>query len=185
MAYRNQPNGDKSPAPIPSTNKTNRVNFHTVSPYRLAAAFDIPVDKIFHLAEMGYLCLVDVKDGPTCVPDERIVEFPLPEIEIPVRVVDRVSILLWLCGLDEGTSYPVFNKYMEMELIRIARLPELQRTEQGLRFLLRYRDAEAVMKAVARIRAEDMAAMLIQGKSQQHKRKLEKLMGIPRGLLDK
>lgn len=169
----------------PNSLKAKRVETQTVSPYRLAAALDIPVEKVFLLAEMGYLCSVDVRDGPVEMPNNRIVRFPLPEIKIPIRVIDRASILLWLLGLDAGSTYPVFNSYIEQDMIRIARLPEVQRTEQGLRMLLRYRDAEEIMKAISRARAGDMAAVLIQKQSKKHKRKMERLMGIPTGMLDK
>ena len=155
---------------------------NTVTIGDLADAVGVRPEVIQALADAGYLCTVPV-EGPCSVYDRIAKGQPGKYPPTMIRVVDRASILLWLLDLDRGVRVPEFNVYIETELIRIARLPEPARTEQSLRVLLRYRDAEVIMQSVARIRAEDMAAVLIQRKSKQHKRKLEKLMGLPKGSL--
>ena len=160
------------------------VKRNTVTIGDLADALGVRREVIEALADAGYLCTVPV-NGPCSVYDRIAKGKPGKSLPTMVRIVDRASILLWLMDLDRGVSVPTFNRYIEMELIRIARLPDPQRTEQGIRLLLRYRDAEEIMKSVSRMRAGDMAAVLIQKKSKAHKRKLERIMGIPSGMLDK
>jgi hypothetical protein len=67
---------------------------------------------------------------------------------------------------------------MEIEIHRIAKLQEPARTEQALRCLLRYRDAEAIVVAVSKMRAGDVAAMEIKRLSNNYKRKLARIAGI-------
>ncbi len=85
--------------------------------------------------------------------------------------------MLWLLGID-NKYIPVFNFHIEKELMRIAALDEPMRTEQALKMLLRYRDAETIVKAVAKIRSGDVAAVEIQRLNYKYKRKMEKLAGV-------
>ena len=139
---------------------------------------DVSVQKIYALAEMGYLCLVTDDGKPIRSFGDRIVRFPLPDIRVPIRIVDRASIMLWLAGMDEGSTFPRFSKFIEVELMRIARLPQPQKTEQALRMLLRYRDAETIVKALAKARSGDVAAVQIQKLSARYKRRLMRISGI-------
>jgi len=158
--------------------KAQRVKSQTVSPYRLAAALDIPVDRILALADAGYLCLVGRKDRQLRLDSDRVVKFPLPERPIPIRVVDRISIILWLLGLDEGSTFPCFDKRVEMEIMRIGRLKEPMRTEQAIRMILRYRDAEELVATLAKARAGDVASVRIKTLSRGYKMKMARLAGL-------
>lgn len=158
------------------------VKQNTVTISELADAVGVRGEVIEALADAGYLCAIPI-EGPSGVYNRIAKGQPGKHPPTMIRVIDRASILLWLLDLDRGARVPEFNKYIEVELIRISRLPDPQRTEQSLRLLLRYRDAEVIMQSVARIRAGDMATVLIQQQSKKHKRKLEKLMGLPKGSL--
>ena len=149
-----------------------------ISASRLAAALDIPVNRIRALVDAGYLCIVNSCDGKSY----RIVKSNPPD-KIPARIVDRASIMLWLAGMDKSRMIPVFNVYIEKEIMRIARLQEPFKTEQAIRMLLRYRDAEEIVKAVSKARAGDVAAVEIERLSARYKRQLAKMSGLE-GLLD-
>jgi hypothetical protein len=147
----------------------------TVAPSELARSLSIPLDRIMALADAGYLCKVPcpAKYGV----GYRIAKSSLPK-DLPPRVIDRISIALWLLGLDQGRYQPVFNFYIEREIMRIAKLPLIQRTEQAVKLIRRYRDAEEIVSAVSRIRAGDAAAIEIQIRSEKYKRRLALLAGI-------
>ena len=146
----------------------------------LARALDIPADRIRALIDHGYLCTV--KNGRRkrndSIIDTELVLKSNPPSSIPQPIVDRQNVMLWLMGLDDPRGYPRFNKHMEMEIHRIAKLPDPVRTEQALRLLLRYRDAESIVTAIAKMRAEDVAAVEIKRLSGNYKRKLAYMAGI-------
>jgi hypothetical protein len=145
-----------------------------VSVRRLADALDIPVNRIRALVDAGYLCTVPNQANRG---GYRIVKSNPPD-KIPERVVDRASVMLWLAGMDKGRTVPVFNIYIEKEIMRIAKLDEPFRTEQALKMLLRYRDAETIVEAVSKARSGDVAAAEIARLSNNYKRRLARMGGL-------
>lgn len=63
---------------------------------------------------------------------------------------DRVSMMLWLCGLPpvNAGEIPPYDIVMQREAMRVARLKEPQRTERAIRLLLRYRDGKQIRDAL-------------------------------------
>jgi hypothetical protein len=145
----------------------------TVTPLDLSEALDIPIDRIQALADAGYLLKIPYKNGN----GYRIAKSNPPK-DLPPRIVDRISIALWLLGIDRGKYQPIFSLYIEREIMRIAKLPLIQRTEQAVKLIRRYRDAEEIVSAVSRIRAGDAAAIEIQIRSEKYKHRLARLAGI-------
>lgn len=94
------------------------------------------------------------------------------------RHVDRISMLLWLCGLDTPNPMqsPMFDVVMEREARRVAKLPEPARTDAALLLLGRYRDAveiaDALHRGDRRLREERMA------KGDKFRDSVEKAAGI-------
>ena len=146
----------------------------TVTVANLARQLKVHTNVIRAMVDAGYLCTIKMKD--TTWPGYRIVKSNPPS-RIPPRIIDRASVMLWLLGID-NKYIPVFNFHIEKELMRIAALDEPMRTEQALKMLLRYRDAETIVKAVAKIRSGDVAAVEIQRLNHKYKRKMEKLAGV-------
>ena len=150
-----------------------------ISPSKLASTLDIPVARIHALANAGYLCKVPCRDLFRKGDDyyHIVRSRPLPK-NLPVRVVDRASILLWLMGLDVGRTFPVFDIYIEMELQRIAKLPMIQRTEQAIKMLRRYRDAEEIVAALAKAGSNNVAAAEIKRLGKGYKMEMLRLAGL-------
>ena len=144
----------------------------TVSLSRLAQALDIAPDKIKALADAGYLCTTRGKFG------QRLIVKVSPPERLPPRVVDRISVALWLLGLNQGKYQPCFNKNIEMEIMRINRLKEPMRTEQAIRMILRYRDAEELVATLAKARAGDVASVRIKTLSRGYKMRMARIAGI-------
>ena len=144
----------------------------TVSLSRLAQTLDIAPDKIKALADAGYLCTTRGKFG------QRLIVKVSPPERLPPRVVDRISVALWLLGLDKGRYQPCFSQSIETEIMRIARLKEPMRTEQSIRMILRYRDAEELVATLAKARAGDVASVRIKSLSHGYKVRMARLAGI-------
>ena len=144
----------------------------TVSLSRLAQTLDIAPDKIKALADAGYLCTTKGKFG------QRLIVKVSPPERLPPRVVDRISVALWLLGLDKGRYQPCFSQSIETEIMRIARLKEPMRTEQSIRMILRYRDAEELVATLAKARAGDVASVRIKSLSHGYKVRMARLAGI-------
>jgi hypothetical protein len=139
----------------------------------LAKALHIPVDRIHALIDAGYICGFPIDKSKKII---KVVKSNPPE-DIPDRVVDRISIVLWMLGLDKGYQ-PNFSLHVERRIMRIAKLPVVQRTEQAVKLIRRYRDAEAIVEAVSLARAGDVAMVEIKRQSAKHKLKMAILAGI-------
>lgn len=78
------------------------------------------------------------------------------------RAKDRISLLLWMCGLDGADQLarrpPTYAKSLDTEISRIARLPEPHRTAVATELLSRFVDASAIANGVRadlrRVRAQ-------------------------------
>jgi len=138
----------------------------------LARQLNVHTNVIRAMVSAGYLCTIPSASWP----GYRVLKSNPPS-KIPDRIIDRASVVLWLMGIDDKYM-PVFNRHIELEIHRIAKLPEPQRTEQALKMVLRYRDAETIVKAVSKMRSGDVAAVEIQRLSENYKRKMERLAGI-------
>ena len=90
--------------------------------------------------------------------------------------IDRISILLWMTGLDDPDprKMPRFSEQLEKEIMRITRLPDPMRTEQAVRMVLRWRDAEAVAKVLVSASKEDVEQ---QAKWHQDRKEKDRLQG--------
>lgn len=149
----------------------NKLYRNTTTPSNLAKALDIPVNRILALADAGWLCIVK---GPGY---KRVAK--ADPFKTKIRIVDRASILLWLTGNDQ--TIPVFNTYIEKEIMRIARLPEPMKTEQAIRLLLRYRDAETLAAAVLRAGSAGVESIQRLRESERLKSRARYLAGIANG----
>lgn len=132
---------------------------------RLCRLYDIPINKDSCLGE----CLTphNLHRLLTC---QQSIHNP--------RYGDRISMLLWLCGLDtpDPRQSPMFDVVMEREARRVAKLPEPARTDAALLLLGRYRDAveiaDALHRGDRRLREERMA------KGDKFRERMEKAAGI-------
>lgn len=150
--------------------RLQRLSKKTVSPASMARSLGIPLDAVLNLCRAGYLCTVKSRSGMGF----RIVRsFPLDKL--PPWIVDRMSVVLWMIGLDDHARMPMFNKRIEMEIMRIARLPDPARTEQAVRLVLRYRDAEEVAKAILKARDGDVIQADMEQKAYRYKYRIAAL----------
>jgi hypothetical protein len=124
------------------------------------------------MASAGYLCTVKGKLG-----GYKVVKVSPPE-RLPARIVDRISVALWLLGLDRHKYIPRFNVHVECEIQRIVRLPPMQRMEQAIKLVRRYRDAEEIVEALTRARSGDIAAEEIKHLSAGFKTRARWLAGL-------
>lgn len=94
------------------------------------------------------------------------------------RHVDRISLLLWLCGLDTPNPMkaPLFEVVMEREARRVSKLPEPARTDAALLLLGRYRDAEEIANALHRGDRRERVERISKG--EEFKKRMEKTAGI-------
>jgi len=99
--------------------------------------------------------------------------------------IDRVGMMFWLAGLESPDPHkmPAFNKRAEMELIRIAKLREPMRTEQAMRFVLRWRDAETIAKSILGASVDQVIAADRQRKAAWLKNRVEGIVGV-KGIID-
>lgn len=90
---------------------------------------------------------------------------------------DRISLLLWLLGLDtpDVRKYPPFHKHLEEEIERIAKLEEPYRTEIALRLALRYRDAEQIAEVITKAKIKDVETLERKNRAAALKGKITKL----------
>ena len=102
------------------------------------------------------------------------------KINVHRRPMDRVSMMLWLMGMDsiDTREMPRFEVENERELIRIARLDDPMRTEQAIRFLLRWRDAETIVQAIERMQVDDVRAVDRKVAAEKLRHKAGMLAGI-------
>lgn len=132
---------------------------------RICRLYEIPIMKDWALGEV--MTATGVHRLLTC---QRSIRDP--------RVVDRVSMLIWLTGMDsvDPRRSPEFSLVMEREAKRVAKLPEPARTDAALLLLGRYRDAveiaDALHRGDIRLRAERVA------KGDKFRERLEKAAGI-------
>lgn len=85
---------------------------------------------------------------------------------------------MWILGLDQGKYYPSFSLNLEKEIMRIRYLDEPQRTEQAVRILRRYVDAETLVKAAAKIRKPDIETERRLKKSDKLKEEITNMLGL-------
>lgn len=132
---------------------------------RLCRLYDIPIMKDWALGEV--LTATGVHKLLTC---QRTIRYP--------QAVDRISMLLWLTGMDspDPRRAPAFDVHMEKEARRVAKLPEPARTDAALLLLSRYRNAveiaDALHRGDRRLREERAA------KGEKFRERLEKTAGI-------
>jgi hypothetical protein len=169
-----QPLNPKQPFKLSYTT----LKHHTVTVAELAHAIDVPASKIRLLMDAGYLCAIPVVTAEGARYQKIAKGSPGKPVPLLVRVVDRVSILLWLLDIDLGKRVPAFNKYIEMEIMRIAKLPDPIKTEQAVRLLLRYRDAETLAAAIMRAGAAGIENVERLRKNKKLKRAIRRLAGI-------
>src|SRR5208337_4993021 len=153
----------------------------TVTPAALAEAFEIPVNRILALADAGYLCTVHY-------PKHTRDNYPVSIIRPPAQIVGRSAIMAWLTGLDEGLGsdhrrrdgrrIPVFSRYVEREIMRIAAMPEPVRTEQAIRLALRYRDAEILAEVLMKASAATIENIARLRKNEKLKHRLRIIAGL-------
>src|SRR5208337_973338 len=153
----------------------------TVTPAALAEAFEIPVNRILALADAGYLCTVHYPKHPRD-------NYPVSIIRPPAQIVGRSAIMAWLTGLDEGLGsdhrrrdgrrIPVFSRYVEREIMRIAKMPEPVRTEQAIRLALRYRDAETLAEVLMKASAATIENIARLRKNEKLKHRLRIIAGL-------
>lgn len=74
--------------------------------------------------------------------------------------ISRRRIMMWLMNLELGdcTRQLPFDKTLELEVRRIAKLREPMRTEQALRLLLRFRDADEILRGLSQVRGIEASA---------------------------
>ena len=101
-----------------------------------------------------------------------------PPEYMPFRLVDRISVALWLMGIEPIKYYPSFSLHIEKEIMRIKSLDEPQRTEQAVRILRRYVDAETLVKAAAKMQSPDAETDRRLRKSEKLKHQITDTLGL-------
>jgi len=148
--------------------------------YALAKSLMIPHTSILALVDAGYLRAVPFENGSY--------GYWIVKGEPPSRVIDRMGLALWMLDMDSEQSkvketdrvkmgarknpLPRFSANIEKEIMRIVKLPEPVRTEQALRMILRFRDAEDLVVALAKAKADDIARIEKEKLSRRYRYKM-------------
>lgn len=129
-------------------------------------ALDLTLPQLRVLVEGGYLIIAPRETGTTLdwstwqvraidPISSATIHNPITRLKLRQRLkearkrppISRRRILMWLMNLEmgDGTKPLPFNRMLELEVRRIAKLKDPMRTEQAVRLLNRFRDAEAIV----------------------------------------
>jgi len=150
----------------------------TVRLIELAHALDIAPSKLIALADAGYLNVYRPKKRDPNSPRYSPTLTAKANPETLLRVIDRGSIVLWLSSLDRTLPTPGFDVHVEKEIMRIAKLEEPFRTEQALRMVLRWSDAEKVVTAIRLAKEPDVEFLWAQIRATRLRMRLNALAAL-------